>query len=72
MNLTRGANGLFPCPICYVPKNEQSDLQKAHPPRCTEESQKSYLDVMAQPKTAGEALLKSKGLCSVEVRLIIL
>ena len=72
MNLTCGANGLFPCPICYVPKDEQSDLGKTHAPCYAEESQKSYQDAMTKLKTNGKAILKLKGICPVEVMLALL
>jgi len=35
MALTRGSNGLFPCPICLVPKREIPNLSVQYPLRNT-------------------------------------
>ncbi|KAJ6480393.1 hypothetical protein C8R45DRAFT_1054375 [Mycena sanguinolenta] len=67
MALIRGLRALFPCPICYVKKDEQSDLSKRAPLRTSQESQ----DVVKQARDADNAdtrdeLLKDKGLRNVD------
>ena len=68
MNLTRGEKGNYPCPVCYVPKNEQSDLTKTHEPRTALDTQQIYrLASIQTTQAACEDLLKSRGLRMLEV-----
>lgn len=68
MTLTRGVNGLYPCPVCLVPKNEQSDLTKDHTLRTAEDTQKICEDAKAmRTETDREKILKSRGIRLIEV-----
>lgn len=68
MALIRGLNALYPCPICFVPWNEQSDLSTEHPKRTGQES-KMILEKARAFRTAAEReqLLKDNSLRDVEV-----
>jgi hypothetical protein len=68
MALIRGLQSLYPCPICFVPWNEQSDLATTHPVRTGLES-KQILEEARDCETAGERekLLKDHALRDVEV-----
>lgn len=68
MNLTRGEKGKCPCPYCYVPHNEQSDLTKTHEPRTAEDTQRTYeLASIQSTQAAQEEILKSKGMRMLKV-----
>jgi len=68
MALIRGLKGLYPCPICFVPWNEQSDLSTEHPLRTAMESQHILSDARAKNTVAErEELLKDNGLRNVDV-----
>jgi len=68
MALIRGLKGLYPCPICFVPWNEQSDLSTEHPLRTGAESQRILMDARAKRTLAErDELLKDNGLRDVEV-----
>lgn len=68
MNLTRGEGGKCPCPVCLVPRDEQSDLTKTHEPRTAKETQEIYLLASAQTsQVAREDILKPKGMRMLEV-----
>lgn len=68
MTLTHGVNGLFPCPVCLVPKNEQSNLTVRHPLCTADDSQKICEDAKAQKmEVAKEKILKTRGICLIEV-----
>jgi hypothetical protein len=70
MNLTRGEGGKFPCPTCYVPQNEQSDLTKTHKPRTALDTQQIYQLAFKQTTLAArEELLKSRGMRLLEVSI---
>lgn len=72
MNLTRGEGGKCPCPICYVPKNEQQDLDKTHELRTTKGTQAIYNMAMAAPtRKAREAILKPKGIRMIKVYVLL-
>lgn len=68
MALIRGLQGLYPCPICYVPWQEQSDLSTEHPLRTREESE-LVLQEARSKRTAAEQddHLQDHGLRDVEV-----
>ncbi|KAJ7099080.1 hypothetical protein C8R44DRAFT_642451, partial [Mycena epipterygia] len=67
MTLIRGLNALYPCPICFVPWNEQSDLSTEHPKR-TGQGSKMILEEAQTLRTAAEReeLLKDNSLRNVE------
>ncbi|KAJ7260762.1 hypothetical protein C8J57DRAFT_1072259 [Mycena rebaudengoi] len=67
MALIRGLQCLYPCPICFVPWNEQSDLATTHQVRTGLES-KQILEEARDCETAGERekLLKDNGLRDAE------
>ncbi|KAM6499899.1 hypothetical protein JOM56_005407 [Amanita muscaria] len=63
MAATRGANSLFPCPVCLVPGRELDDLRKRHERRTASGS----AQLIRQAEGAGslkdaEEILKSQGL----------
>ncbi|KAJ7447334.1 hypothetical protein B0H11DRAFT_2335669, partial [Mycena galericulata] len=67
MALIRGLQGLYPCPICFVPWNEQSDLSTEHPKRTSTGSEKILGDARAERTAAErEEVLKQNGLRDVE------
>ncbi|KAK7001923.1 hypothetical protein R3P38DRAFT_2540149 [Favolaschia claudopus] len=67
MTLIRGLQSLYPCPICFVPWNEQSDLSTEHPLRTAKDS-KARLEEARACATLGEReeLLKDYSLRDVE------
>ncbi|KAJ7681176.1 hypothetical protein B0H17DRAFT_1161164 [Mycena rosella] len=67
MALIRGLQALYPCPICFVPWNEQSDISAEHPKRTGQDS-KAKLEAARACKTAAdrEAILKENSLRDVE------
>ncbi|KAJ7184441.1 hypothetical protein C8R46DRAFT_1064066 [Mycena filopes] len=67
MALIRGLKGLYPCPVCFVPWNEQSDLSTEHPLRTGKGSEKILEEARAM-RTAAERdeELKDNGLRDVE------
>jgi hypothetical protein len=72
MNLTRGEGGKCPCPVCYVPHDEQSDLTKTHKPRTAVETEQIYRLASSQTtQVARENLLKSKGMRMLEVIILL-
>jgi hypothetical protein len=54
MTLTCGVNGLFPCPVCLVPKNKQLNLTVRHPLCTADDSQEICEDAKAQKTEAGK------------------
>ena len=40
MTLIRGLNGLYPCPVCLVPKEQLSDTSKMWPRRHARDHQR--------------------------------
>lgn len=69
MALIRGLQGLYPCPMCFVPWNEQSDLSTVHPMRTGDGSQQILEEARAKRTAAErEEHLKDHGLREVEVR----
>ena len=68
MNLTCGEGSKFPCLICYVPRNEQQELDKTHELHTTKKTQATYDMAIAAPMhKAHEAILKPKGIKMIEV-----
>lgn len=68
MALIRGLQGLYPCPICFVPWNEQSDLSTEHPLRTGTESQRIVAEAREQrTATEREEHLKDHGLRDINV-----
>jgi hypothetical protein len=71
MALIRGLQGLYPCPICFVPWNEQSDLSSEHPDRTGPESQRIVEEARSKVTAAErEEILKDNGLRDVDVRVL--
>jgi hypothetical protein len=68
MTLTHGVNGLFPCPVCLVPKNEQSSLAIKHL-LCTAEDSQAICEHAKTMNTEAdkEKILKTRGICLIEV-----
>ncbi|KAJ7886048.1 hypothetical protein B0H13DRAFT_1889327, partial [Mycena leptocephala] len=67
MALIRGLTSMYPCPICFVPWQEQSDLSTEHPQRIAEDSKRLIQEARALRTAAErEELLKDNGLRDVE------
>ncbi|KAJ7862034.1 hypothetical protein B0H14DRAFT_2575682 [Mycena olivaceomarginata] len=67
MALIRGLQGMYPCPICFVPWNEQSDLSTEHPLRTGSGSQHIVEEARKQrTKEEREAHLKDHGLRDID------
>lgn len=70
--LIRGGHANFPCPRCYVPKDQQSNILQRWPLRTQEESKRTYqaaLELIGDRKPGrAEELLKANGLYLVQVR----
>ena len=72
MNLTRGVGGKCPCPVCFVPQDEQSDLTKTHKPRTAIDTQQlCRLTSIQSTQAAREEILKSKGMRMLEVVIVL-
>jgi hypothetical protein len=68
MGLNLGWGGKFPCPICLVPLDEQSDLAKVHPLRTSETMQKELNDACGNRLAEDcEHHLKNFGLRNIDV-----
>ncbi|KAJ3555947.1 hypothetical protein NM688_g2296 [Phlebia brevispora] len=65
MLLTRGNNGLFPCPVCLIPHDKQHNLDLFWPRRNTEEA-KAIVQNYNLSSTVKNQLLKNLGLRDVE------
>ena len=71
MALIRGVGSKFPCPICMVPEDEMSDLEKYFDLRTTEQTEAIIKEARALTRAAArERLLQSNGLRDVDVRCI--
>jgi len=71
MNLIRGLNCLFPCPRCFVPKEDLADLSLRYPPRTVKHTSEILEAAKKQPSKGGkETVLKSHGVRDVDVRPI--
>ncbi|KAJ6559821.1 hypothetical protein B0H19DRAFT_945156 [Mycena capillaripes] len=67
MTLIRGLNSLYPCPICFVPWNEQSDLSTEHPLRTAAESEQIVKEARAKRTVAEqEEILKDNALRDID------
>ncbi|KAJ6631086.1 hypothetical protein B0H10DRAFT_1773471 [Mycena sp. CBHHK59/15] len=67
MALIRGLQGMYPCPICFVPWNEQSDLSTEHPLRTGSGSQHIVEEARKQrTKEERDAHLKDHGLRDID------
>ncbi|KAJ7613491.1 hypothetical protein FB45DRAFT_1112023 [Roridomyces roridus] len=67
MALIRGLQCLYPCPICFVPWNEQDDLSQEHPKRSATETQEILKEARAKRTVAEkEEILKDHGMRDVE------
>ncbi|KAF9470013.1 hypothetical protein BDZ94DRAFT_1329905 [Collybia nuda] len=66
MALIRGEKGLYPCPFCLVPRDEQADLAKTHTLRTAEHAQEIFNAGLELTAAEHEDLLKSIGLRNVE------
>jgi hypothetical protein len=68
MTLIRGVQGLYPCPVCLIPWDQQSDLSVRHVLRTAEQTQGILREAdAAQTREAAEELLKDYGLRDVKV-----
>jgi hypothetical protein len=67
MALIRGEKGLYPCPICLVPRDQQSNLLRFHTLRTAVHTQRTYEAGLKLTATEREELLKSQGLRNVAV-----
>jgi hypothetical protein len=67
MALIRGTKGNFPCPMCLVPRSDQSDLTKVHTLRTSQCSKDLYESGLGRTAAVREDLLKTQSLRNVEV-----
>jgi hypothetical protein len=67
MALICGEKGLYPCPICLVPCDQQSDLSRFHTLRTAAHTQEIYEAGLNLTATEREEVLKSEGLRNVAV-----
>lgn len=68
MTLIRGLQGLFPCPVCLVPKRNQWNLSIDFESRTQEDSKNFFFEGIVLPtKEVREQHFKSKSLRPVEV-----
>lgn len=71
MALTRGANALYPCPICLVPKKEIINLSATHPLRTTATMRQAWLNSREIETAAGrDEALQQYGLRDVDVSVL--
>ncbi|KAJ7195421.1 hypothetical protein C8J57DRAFT_1646956 [Mycena rebaudengoi] len=66
MALIRGLKALYPCPICYIKSDEQSDHKATPILRDSEKSKKIVHQATKLPGEARENLLKDNGLRNVD------
>ncbi|KAJ7815570.1 hypothetical protein B0H14DRAFT_3745648 [Mycena olivaceomarginata] len=66
MALIRGLRALYPCPICYVKKDEQSELSKHADLRTSKGSKDTVMQARELNREDREELLKSHGLRNVD------
>ncbi|KAH6880256.1 hypothetical protein BKA70DRAFT_1126649 [Coprinopsis sp. MPI-PUGE-AT-0042] len=59
---TRGGLSSYPCPVCLVPKSEQSVVSVSHPPRTTEDHKAMYDAAVSKTAEAREVAFQGKGL----------
>jgi hypothetical protein len=63
----RGARGLFPCPVCLVPKDEQWKASAVYPVRTTKDARSIYRRAKTMLQKDREKLLKDHGMRFVQV-----
>jgi len=68
MALIRGEKGHYPCPICLVPRDQQSNLLRFHTLRTAAHTQEIYETGLKLTAMEREELLKSESLRNVAVR----
>lgn len=68
MALIRGLKALYPCPICYIKSDEQSDHEATPILRDSEKSKEIVHQARKLPGEARENLLKDNGLRNVDVQ----
>ncbi|KAJ3006719.1 hypothetical protein NUW54_g3829 [Trametes sanguinea] len=67
MSLIRGANGLFPCPVCMIPKGQLSNYAVVFPKRTGQEAQRILREALAlKNQSAREAILQQWSLRPVQ------
>ncbi|KAJ7629311.1 hypothetical protein B0H17DRAFT_1164314 [Mycena rosella] len=66
MALTRGTKSLYPCPICYIKKEDQADVNALPALRTTELSQRAVKAARKLNADGREVLLKEHGLRNVD------
>ncbi|CDO73238.1 hypothetical protein BN946_scf185007.g293 [Trametes cinnabarina] len=67
MSLIRGANGLFPCPVCMIPKGQLSNYAVVFPKRTGQEAQRILQEALAlKNQSAREAILQQWSLRPVQ------
>ncbi|KAJ7263191.1 hypothetical protein B0H12DRAFT_1209494 [Mycena haematopus] len=66
MALIRGLRGLYPCPICFVKSDEQSNLSKISTLRTSTKAQEAVKRARSLNAEAREDLLKDMGLRNVD------
>jgi Plavaka transposase len=68
MALISGIGSNYPCPICFVHKDELINLEKDHPLRTTESMRDALFEAQVAPTVAeGEKILKAYGLRGIPV-----
>jgi len=67
ISLIRGVGSNFPCPICLVPADQQTNLSTIFPERTMENMQEIYLNAQKLASGPKDELLKSYGLRDAEV-----
>lgn len=72
MALIRGLRGLFPCPICFVKSDEQSDVTVVPEARSMTHSHSTIQKARTLNAEGREDLLKGSGLRNVDVSFCIL
>ena len=68
MILSRGSNGLCPCPKCLIPKDRQAEGEGLYPHRDAEYA-KSIVRSVSMTETIRDDLLKQHGLRNVDVSI---
>lgn len=70
MALIRGLKGLYPCPICFVKSDEQSDITVVPDLRTSKHSEEAVRKARTLNAEGAEDLLKGFGLRNVDVRTL--
>jgi hypothetical protein len=70
MALIRGTQGNFPCLICLVLRDDQSDLTKVYVIQTSKQSKDLYKTGLGLTAVACEDLLKMESLQNVEVHIL--